>query len=74
MKLFYDEDAANLNVTVVGADGLAPKETTTPPNPYVRIYFLPDKRYVVIFCLARNVEALIMKACSLATDGGEIFF
>ncbi|XP_022806315.1 regulating synaptic membrane exocytosis protein 1-like isoform X1 [Stylophora pistillata] len=43
LKLFYDEDAANLNVTVVGADGLAPKETTTPPNPYVRIYFLPDK-------------------------------
>nr|XP_058949787.1 rab-3-interacting molecule unc-10-like isoform X6 [Pocillopora verrucosa] len=43
LKLFYDEDAANLNVTVVGAEGLAPKETTTPPNPYIRIYFLPDK-------------------------------
>ena len=45
MKLFYDEDAANLNVTVVGGEGLAPKESTIPPNPYVRIYFLPDKRY-----------------------------
>ncbi|XP_044180838.1 rab-3-interacting molecule unc-10-like isoform X8 [Acropora millepora] len=43
LKLFYDEDAANLNVTVVGAEGLALKESTTPPNPYVRIYFLPDK-------------------------------
>ncbi|KAJ7388069.1 Regulating synaptic membrane exocytosis protein 2, partial [Desmophyllum pertusum] len=46
LKLFYDEEAANLNVTVVGAEGLAPKETTTPPNPYVRIYFLPDKSSV----------------------------
>lgn len=44
LKLFYDEDAANLNVTVVGAEGLALKESTTRPNPYVRIYFLPDKR------------------------------
>jgi len=43
LKLFYDEDAANLNVTVVGGEGLAPKESTIPPNPYVRIYFLPDK-------------------------------
>ncbi|XP_068707139.1 regulating synaptic membrane exocytosis protein 2-like isoform X6 [Montipora foliosa] len=43
LKLFYDEDAANLNVTVVGAEGLALKESSTPPNPYVRIYFLPDK-------------------------------
>lgn len=49
MKLFYDEDASNLNVTVVGAESLAPKETTTPPNPYVRIYFLPDKRYTSFF-------------------------
>lgn len=45
LRLFYDEDAANLNVTVIGGEGLAPKESTTPPNPYVRIYFLPDKRY-----------------------------
>ncbi|KAK2551493.1 Regulating synaptic membrane exocytosis protein 2 [Acropora cervicornis] len=40
---FFGGDAANLNVTVVGAEGLALKESTTPPNPYVRIYFLPDK-------------------------------
>lgn len=52
LKLFYDEDASNLNLTVVGAESLAPKETTTPPNPYVRIYFLPDKRYAFFFSCA----------------------
>ncbi|XP_032240219.1 regulating synaptic membrane exocytosis protein 2 isoform X4 [Nematostella vectensis] len=42
-KLFYDEDSSNLNVTVVGAEGLLSRDAHNPPNPYVRIYFLPDR-------------------------------
>ena len=44
VKLFFDEDSNNLNVTVLAADGLLLRDSLTPPNSYVRIFFLPDKR------------------------------
>ena len=40
----YDKDSGILNVTVIGADGLTPREGYQPRNPYVKLYFLPDRR------------------------------
>ncbi|XP_026155234.1 regulating synaptic membrane exocytosis protein 2-like isoform X3 [Mastacembelus armatus] len=43
MKLWYDKFGHQLIVTVLGAKELPVREDGRPRNPYVKIYFLPDR-------------------------------
>lgn len=42
--MFYDRLGHQLIVTVLGAKDLPAGEDLRPRNPYVKIYFLPDRR------------------------------
>ncbi|XP_032815527.2 regulating synaptic membrane exocytosis protein 1-like isoform X19 [Petromyzon marinus] len=44
IKLWYDKVGYQLIVTVLSATELPPREDGRPRNPYVKIYFLPDRR------------------------------
>lgn len=44
VKLWYDKMGHQLIVTILGAKDLPPREDGRPRNPYVKIYFLPDRR------------------------------
>ncbi|XP_053736328.1 regulating synaptic membrane exocytosis protein 2 isoform X12 [Synchiropus splendidus] len=43
VKLWYDKVGHQLIVTILGAKDLPPREDSRPRNPYVKIYFLPDR-------------------------------
>ncbi|KAG7317381.1 hypothetical protein KOW79_019679 [Hemibagrus wyckioides] len=43
VKLWYDKVGHQLIVTVLGAKDLPAREDGRPRNPYVKIYFLPDR-------------------------------
>uniref|UniRef100_A0A8C5DX32 Regulating synaptic membrane exocytosis 2 n=1 Tax=Gouania willdenowi TaxID=441366 RepID=A0A8C5DX32_GOUWI len=43
VKLWYDKVGHQLIVTILGAKDLQPREDGRPRNPYVKIYFLPDR-------------------------------
>ncbi|XP_031441625.1 regulating synaptic membrane exocytosis protein 2 isoform X2 [Clupea harengus] len=43
VKLWYDKVGHQLIVTVLGAKDLPSREDGRPRNPYVKIYFLPDR-------------------------------
>nr|XP_046273099.1 regulating synaptic membrane exocytosis protein 2-like isoform X5 [Scatophagus argus] len=43
LKLWYDKVGHQLIVTVLGAKELPTREDGRPRNPYVKIYFLPDR-------------------------------
>ncbi|XP_076864474.1 regulating synaptic membrane exocytosis protein 2 isoform X2 [Brachyhypopomus gauderio] len=43
VKLWYDKVGHQLIVTILGAKDLLPREDGRPRNPYVKIYFLPDR-------------------------------
>ncbi|XP_023186641.1 regulating synaptic membrane exocytosis protein 2 isoform X39 [Xiphophorus maculatus] len=43
VKLWYDKVGHQLIVTILGAKDLLPREDCRPRNPYVKIYFLPDR-------------------------------
>nr|XP_043874800.1 regulating synaptic membrane exocytosis protein 2-like isoform X5 [Solea senegalensis] len=43
VKLWYDKVGHQLIVTVLGAKELPPQDDGRPRNPYVKIYFLPDR-------------------------------
>ncbi|XP_073446263.1 regulating synaptic membrane exocytosis protein 2 isoform X48 [Dendrobates tinctorius] len=43
IKLWYDKVGHQLIVTVLGAKDLPSREDGRPRNPYVKIYFLPDR-------------------------------
>ncbi|XP_053571243.1 regulating synaptic membrane exocytosis protein 2 isoform X1 [Bombina bombina] len=43
IKLWYDKVDYQLNVTILGAKDLPSREDGRPRNPYVKIYFLPDR-------------------------------
>ncbi|XP_038131058.1 regulating synaptic membrane exocytosis protein 2 isoform X21 [Cyprinodon tularosa] len=43
VKLWYDKVGHQLIVTILGAKDLPPREDGRPRNPYVKIYFLPDR-------------------------------
>uniref|UniRef100_A0A7N5ZRM4 Regulating synaptic membrane exocytosis 2 n=1 Tax=Anabas testudineus TaxID=64144 RepID=A0A7N5ZRM4_ANATE len=43
IKLWYDKVGHQLIVTILGAKDLPPREDGRPRNPYVKIYFLPDR-------------------------------
>ncbi|KAM9307626.1 regulating synaptic membrane exocytosis protein 2 [Gastrophryne carolinensis] len=43
IKLWYDKGGHQLIVTILGAKDLPPREDGRPRNPYVKIYFLPDR-------------------------------
>lgn len=45
LKLWYDAVGHQLIVTVLGAKELPVRDDGRPQNPYVNIYFLPDRRY-----------------------------
>ena len=45
VKLWYDKVGHQLIVTILGAKDLPAREDGRPRNPYVKIYFLPDRRY-----------------------------
>lgn len=45
LKLWYDKVGHQLIVTVLGAKELPVRDDGRPRNPYVKIYFLPDRRY-----------------------------
>nr|XP_003201789.3 regulating synaptic membrane exocytosis protein 2-like isoform X1 [Danio rerio] len=47
VKLWYDKVGHQLIVTILGAKDLPPREDGRPRNPYVKIYFLPDRRYIL---------------------------
>lgn len=44
VKLWYDKVGHQLIVTVLGAKELPVRDDGRPRNPYVKIYFLPDRR------------------------------
>lgn len=44
IKLWYDKVGHQLIVTILGAKDLPSREDGRPRNPYVKIYFLPDRR------------------------------
>lgn len=44
VKLWYDKVGHQLIVTILGAKDLLAREDGRPRNPYVKIYFLPDRR------------------------------
>ncbi|TNN57347.1 Regulating synaptic membrane exocytosis protein 2 [Liparis tanakae] len=43
VKLWYDNGGSQLMVTVLGAKALPVTDDGRPRNPYVQIYFLPDR-------------------------------
>uniref|UniRef100_A0A672PV15 Regulating synaptic membrane exocytosis 2 n=1 Tax=Sinocyclocheilus grahami TaxID=75366 RepID=A0A672PV15_SINGR len=43
VKLWYDKVGHQLIVTVLGAKDLLSREDGRPRNPYIKIYFLPDR-------------------------------
>ncbi|XP_045557942.1 regulating synaptic membrane exocytosis protein 2 isoform X9 [Salmo salar] len=43
VKLWYDKVGNQLIVTILGAKDLPSREDGRPRNPYVKIYFLPDR-------------------------------
>ncbi|XP_072266862.1 regulating synaptic membrane exocytosis protein 2 isoform X9 [Pyxicephalus adspersus] len=43
IKLWYDKGGHQLIVTILGAKDLPSREDGRPRNPYVKIYFLPDR-------------------------------
>ncbi|XP_063307221.1 regulating synaptic membrane exocytosis protein 2 isoform X1 [Pelobates fuscus] len=43
IKLCYDKVGHQLIVTILGAKDLPPRDDGRPRNPYVKIYFLPDR-------------------------------
>ncbi|XP_051577625.1 regulating synaptic membrane exocytosis protein 2-like isoform X7 [Myxocyprinus asiaticus] len=43
VKLWYDKVGHQLIVTILGAKDLRSREDGRPRNPYVKIYFLPDR-------------------------------
>jgi len=43
--MWYDKVGHQLIVNVLQAIDLAPRSDGRPRNPYVKIYFLPDRRY-----------------------------
>ncbi|XP_031730304.1 regulating synaptic membrane exocytosis protein 2 isoform X22 [Anarrhichthys ocellatus] len=43
VKLWYDKVGHQLIVTILGAKDLPAREDGRPRNPYVKIYFLPDR-------------------------------
>ncbi|XP_057195822.1 regulating synaptic membrane exocytosis protein 2 isoform X14 [Triplophysa rosa] len=43
VKLWYDKVGHQLIVTILGAKDLSSREDGRPRNPYVKIYFLPDR-------------------------------
>ncbi|XP_072459411.1 regulating synaptic membrane exocytosis protein 2 isoform X3 [Notamacropus eugenii] len=43
IKLWYDKVGHQLIVTILGAKDLLSREDGRPRNPYVKIYFLPDR-------------------------------
>ncbi len=45
VKLWYDKVGHQLIVTILGAKDLPSREDGRPRNPYVKIYFLPDRRW-----------------------------
>lgn len=47
IKLWYDKVGHQLIVTILGAKDLPSREDGRPRNPYVKIYFLPDRRYSI---------------------------
>lgn len=47
IKLWYDKVGHQLIVTILGAKDLPSREDGRPRNPYVKIYFLPDRRYFI---------------------------
>lgn len=44
VKLWYDKVGHQLIVTILGAKELPVRDDGRPRNPYVKIYFLPDRR------------------------------
>lgn len=58
VKLWYDKGGHQLIVTILGAKDLPSREDGRPRNPYVKIYFLPDRRYVRVqiypVCVLQN--------------------
>lgn len=47
MKLWYDKVGHQLIVNVLQAIDLPPRPDGRPRNPYVKMYFLPDRRYTM---------------------------
>lgn len=44
VKLWYDKVGHQLIVTILGAKELPARDDGRPRNPYVKIYFMPDRR------------------------------
>lgn len=49
VKLWYDKVGHQLNVNVLQAIDLPTRPDGRPRNPYVKMYFLPDRRYLFIW-------------------------
>lgn len=47
VKLWYDKVGHQLNVNVLQAIDLPTRPDGRPRNPYVKMYFLPDRRYLL---------------------------
>lgn len=49
VKMWYDKVGHQLIVNILQAIDLPPRSDGRPRNPYVKMYFLPDRRYVSFF-------------------------
>lgn len=59
VKLWYDARSLQLVVTIVEAAGLPPEPHNRKRNPYVKMFLLPDRRYVLIIALKWDIYMYI---------------
>lgn len=58
LKLWFDKVGHQLIVTVLGAKELPVRDDGRPRNPYVKIYFLPDRRLGALCFLEEPFHSL----------------
>ena len=62
IKLWFDKVGHQLIVTILGAKDLPSREDGRPRNPYVKIYFLPDRRqgYKIKINVSGNKQEMLI--------------
>lgn len=62
VKLNYEVDTGSLYVTIAEARALTYRSNMQPRNAYVKLYFLPDRRYISVeryhFTLKKDKDLL----------------
>jgi hypothetical protein len=63
MKLLYDVERRDLSVTVLAAGDLRPRDNGQLPNPYCKLYLLPERKSVAMIV----VVITVCSYCSFST-------